>query len=252
MVRLHGRDPFGWLPPPKKINWVAVDAGSAVGLPPPSGRAVGPPCPSGRKACLEVQDSDRRSRPSRPAACGVLLSGLLILPVGGAGAQERSEDGYLEIARLGTSTRVCSGIANAHQLKEFFASEMEIVREILEDAGFDGDPGELAAAVEAGQFTERTFPMGFEMQWMGIRKDGRGQAVPKVRFAGLEGLAGFLVSYRAGCTDYQFVVPSECCNVALIRRHEVRCPASPSLTFEAAGRYAGMPARPRVSLWMPG
>lgn len=130
---------------------------------------------------------------------------------------------YTDIKRLGTSQAICEapGIQTADELQTFFDENADTVRQILNDANWQGDSAALFAAVENGDFTERNFPVGTTFEWMGMRKNAQVTASPKRRWAGTQSFTGYQVDVVTACETHQIVIPKICCNVALTNITEI-------------------------------
>lgn len=146
-------------------------------------------------------------------ALSVGLATMLALSVSGvAHAQE-----YKKITRLGTSQSVCEGgVETAAQLQTFFANNPDKIRSILADSGWSGDADALLAAVANGEMTEKAFPVGTKLAWMGSKKNGKYVALPYREWAGKQSFAGFELNLKDSCRVYELAIPKACCNVSLI------------------------------------
>ncbi len=124
---------------------------------------------------------------------------------------------YKKITRLGTSQSVCpGGIETAEELQDFFAKNPTIVRNILTDSGWSGSADALIAAVAAGEMTERAYPVGTQLAWMGSKKNGEYVALPYREWAGAKSFEAFQVDVKSDCQVYHVAIPKACCNVSLI------------------------------------
>ena len=98
-----------------------------------------------------------------PNMLAVLAMGLMLISTQ-ASAQE-----YKKITRLGTSQAVCpGGVQTVADLQEFFRTNPNAIRSILADSGWSGDANALFEAVANGDLTERAYPVGTKMAWMGF------------------------------------------------------------------------------------
>jgi hypothetical protein len=124
---------------------------------------------------------------------------------------------YKKLTRLGTSESVCAGgVETAADLQSFFASNPNAIRDILADSGWAGDAEALLAAVANGEMTERAYPVGTQMAWMGAKKGGAYKANPYREWAGAKSFEAFQVNVSSGCQVYHIAIPKDCCNVSLI------------------------------------
>jgi len=167
-------------------------------------------------------------------ALGVALLVALTPPV--AIAQE-----YREIVRLGTGDALCEAIESGQELQAFFRGNADVVRTVLADAAWPGDPDALFEAVAAGEYRETSYPVGTRLMWMGRQVKGQPEAMRHVQWAGSEPFDGFELEVVSGCEVHTVVVPKECCNVSLFAVHDVPAPASPALSVDA--QCAGEPVQ---------
>ncbi len=63
---------------------------------------------------------------------------------------------------------------------------------------------------------------GTEFMWMAMRRDDKVIASPNRRWAGPEPFNAYSFSLTHNCTNYRFIVPKVCCNVALLSKREIR------------------------------
>ncbi|RBP49285.1 hypothetical protein [Arenicella xantha] len=124
---------------------------------------------------------------------------------------------YKKITRLGTSQAVCpGGVQTVAELQKFFADNPSVVRKILADSGWSGSADDLIAAVAAGEVSERSYPVGTKLAWMGAKVKGDYVANPLREWAGSQSFPAFQVNVSSGCQVYQVAIPKECCNVSLV------------------------------------
>lgn len=124
---------------------------------------------------------------------------------------------YKKITRLGTSQAVCSGgVQTVQELQQFFADNPTVVRKILADSGWSGSADDLLAAVAAGDVSERSYPVGTKLAWMGAKVKGDYVANPFREWAGSQSFPAFQVDVSTDCQVYQIAIPKECCNVSLV------------------------------------
>lgn len=132
-------------------------------------------------------------------------------------SQFASAQQYKKVTRLGTSQAVCpGGVQTAADLQAFFANNPNAIRKILANSGWSGSAEELLAAVARGDMTERAYPVGTEMAWMGFKRDGNYIADPYRVWAGSKSFEAFQVNVASGCQVYQIAIPKDCCNISLI------------------------------------
>ena len=142
---------------------------------------------------------------------------LLALIIVSTTSQIVSAQQYKKITRLGTSQSICSGgVETAAQLQEFFANNPGKIRSILASSGWTGSADDLLAAVANGDMTERAYPVGTQMAWMGAKVKGQYVANPYREWAGAKSFEAFELNLSSGCQVYQIAIPKACCNVALL------------------------------------
>ena len=150
-------------------------------------------------------------RPLAPLALAPLLA-LALLAATPANAQQ-----YQKIKRLGTRQAICKpAISTGDELQAFFRNQRGDVLAILADAGWEGNPEDLFAAVEAGNFEQQSYPVGSRLEWMGRRVKGRIKAEPRVEWVGKAPFQAFEIDVASNCKAYRIIVPNACCNVSLV------------------------------------
>ncbi len=143
---------------------------------------------------------------------GALLS-VPALPAIGDG-----ESAPREIRNLGRSRAVSRPLETAADLQAVFEELRPDYVELLEKAGWEGDPADLLRAIAEGAFTERTFPVGGRLPWMSYRKAGKIDFYRDVVWAGKEAFEAFEVRLTSNDWRWAFIVPKACGNLALLSR----------------------------------
>ena len=158
-----------------------------------------------------------------------LIVGMVIMVFSHSGfAQE-----YNAFTVLGTSQAMCKpGISSAEELQSYFANNRELVEQVLQDAGWEGNPEDLFNAIAAGEFTSGSYAKGSKFDWTGLKKDGRGQVLRNRIWAGEQPFDGFEVDVTSQCKVYKMVIPNACCNLGLMTTTEITTPA-PVITINA-------------------
>ncbi len=152
----------------------------------------------------------------RRAVCKVMfLTGLfsmLTCPATGESAPR-------EIRNLGRSRAVSEPLETASDLQTTFEELRSDYLELLEKAGWEGDPADLFQAIEEGRFTERTFPVGGRLPWMSYRKPaGQITFYSNVVWAGEAPFEAFEVRLLSNDWRWAFIIPKACGNLALLSR----------------------------------
>ncbi len=188
------------------------------------------------------EDASKRKVAKMLPAAVVGLASLVSISLSGAvSAQE-----YKKITRLGTSQSVCDGgIETAEQLQAFFANNPDKVRAILADSGWSGDADTVMTAVANGELTERAYPTGTRLAWMGGKKNGQYVALPYREWAGKQSFSGFELNVNSGCKVYNMAIPKACCNISLVSVSEdtsEACAPKPVAVVEPAAPVVEEPA----------
>lgn len=145
-----------------------------------------------------------------------------------ASAQE-----YTDIKRLGTNQALCEPISTRAEMQAYFRDNRATILQVLRDADWEGNPEDLFAAVENGEFTETQVPVGTEIIWMGRQINGVPSASRNVRWAGDAPIDAFELEITSNGMVYDMIVPKVCCNLSLLEVREPLPPASPDLSLSA-------------------
>lgn len=168
---------------------------------------------------------------SRAASRSPLIIASAILAVQLASPASAQE--YKQIKRLGTSEAICKpAISSGAELQAFFANQRDDVMKILADSGWDGDPADLFQAVEAGHFSQQSYPVGSRVEWMGRRIKGKPMAQPYIEWAGPKPFETFELDFVSNCKAHRMIVPNACCNVSLVSSTPVDAIPEPTLNVE--------------------
>lgn len=153
----------------------------------------------------------------------ILVSGLLITANTFAQTQSGSFlGGYKQLTRLGTNQAICRPpIQSGEELQSFAVNQRQDVLDVLSNANWEGNPEDVLNAIAAGEFTEKSFPVGSKYEWMGQRKLGKVIASPKRQWAGKEPFEGFELNITSNCVQHTLVIPKACCNLALAQSSPV-------------------------------
>ncbi len=126
--------------------------------------------------------------------------------------------GYKQVKRLGTNQALCRpAIRTAEELQSFAMNQRQDMLDVLENASWAGNPEDIFKAIEAGEFTENTYPVGSKFEWMGLRQRGKVIASPKRQWAGKQAFDGFELNVVSNCVAHQLVLPKACCNLSLVQ-----------------------------------
>ena len=123
---------------------------------------------------------------------------------------------YQPFTRLGTSEAVCKpGIETREDLQSFFATNPEIVNEILTSADWSGDSASIFEAIKSGDFTEKNYQPGNKFEWTSSKKKGVGTALAHRVWQGDYAFEGFELNIESNCKVHKLVIPKACCNLSL-------------------------------------
>lgn len=154
----------------------------------------------------------RRHRALLGVTCLLGLFFMLTHPVSGESAPR-------EIRDLGRSRAVSEPLETASDLQTTFEELREDYLELLQEAGWEGDPADLLQAIAEGRFIERTFPVGGKLPWMSYRKpSGKISFYRNVVWAGDEPFEAFEIRILSNDWRWAFIVPKLCGNLALLSR----------------------------------
>jgi len=154
-----------------------------------------------------------------------------------ASAQSGSHlGGYKQVKRLGgTSQSICRpAIRSADELQSFALNQRQDIIDILQSANWPGNADDVLAAIEAGQFSEESYPVGTKLEWMGMREKGQPIAREKRQWAGKQAFEGFELNIVSNCVQHQLLIPKACCNVSLVQSTPVGISA-PAITLAHEG-----------------
>ena len=150
---------------------------------------------------------------------------------------------YKTIRTMGISNPVCDGgIDNPAELQKYVTENREDFLNMVSTSGWPGDPDELIAAIQNGEFNDVMLPIGTTFEWMGVRRRTTGQAdtVTALRWGGDAPVDAYSIETVADGNTYTFVIPKVCCNLAMLTQ------VSPAPVEEVAEAVAEAPAAPGV------
>ncbi len=124
-------------------------------------------------------------------------------------AHAETIDGYKQVTRLGgTSQSICRpGIRTAGELQSFALNQRQDLLDILQSAQWTGNTDDVFNAIEAGDFAEKSFPVGTKLEWMGLREKNQPVASSKRQWAGKQAFEGFELNLVSNCAQHQLVIP---------------------------------------------
>ena len=174
-----------------------------------------------------------RSVPYRLVLAVFLLQGVLTV---GIRAQEEGCIGGDRVRRVDVWGRPATTFSRqpATMLEELQA-QFKVLRAdyaaVLRQAGWEGDPEDLFAAVgsasdRSGAVTFRSAPPGTEFEWMAYRQRGEPSCVKDIIWVGQEPFPAWQIVVESQGVQHTFVVPQSCLNLGLEKgkRREVPPP----------------------------
>ena len=162
---------------------------------------------------------------------------------------------YTDIRRLGTSNAVFKpGPQNREDLQRMFSDHRADYEKVLRDTNWPGDPDDLFAAVENGDFSEAQYPVGHTFEWMAVRKRGVVQATGRIRWAGRDPFEAFEIRFESNGQEHRFLIPKACGNLALIQMRDAGPPplttVVPRINIQSPNQCTG--ANVTVDVTIPG
>ena len=150
---------------------------------------------------------------------------------------------YTDIRRLGTSNAVFRpGPQTREDLQRVFRENRADYEKVLRDTNWPGDPDDLFAAVENGDFSEAQYPVGHTFEWMAVRKRGVVQATGRIRWAGRDPFEAFEIRFESNGREHRFLIPKACGNLALIQMRDAGPPpltAVPRMNVQSPNQCTG-------------
>ena len=160
---------------------------------------------------------------------------------------------YTDIRRLGTSNAVFKpGPQTGADLQRMFGDHRADYEKVLRDTNWPGDPDDLFAAVENGNFSEAQYPVGHTFEWMAVRKRGVVQATGRIRWAGRDPFEAFEIRFESNGREHRFLIPKACGNLALIQMRNAGPPPlpAPRVNVQSPNQCTG--ANVTVDVTVPG
>jgi len=154
-----------------------------------------------------------------------------------------------QMTRLGNpGTRFTPPISNVAGLQRTFKTKANqaAVGAVLDKAGLASLTPQVLAALADGKVTETAVAPGTGIRWMAVRRGGKPDIVLDGVWAGKAPFKAFAFTIEDGAKIYNFVVPKDCGNLALLGQTEQPMPeciritmtrdcASKQVTFTAGG-----------------
>ena len=155
------------------------------------------------------------------AVIGTLVA--TVAAQGVASAQTRET----AIRTLGGPNRFSGPMHTVDDLRTMIASNRTQTSSVLSQAGLGDLTTSFMNVVATGQVTDTTVAPGTHMDWMALKRAGRGSVLHNVRWTGAQAFDAFQFSVEYGGYSYMFVVPKICGNFALLSRAPVPVAVAP-------------------------
>ena len=117
-------------------------------------------------------------------------------------------------------------IKTMDDLKAMLQARREDIRAVVTQAGWRGNPDDLIAALDRGEFSETTIQPGSRMPFMAARKRGRPHAMMDVLYEG-RAFDAYYVDFESGGTGWRFIAPKICSNFWIEERELPPPPPAP-------------------------
>jgi opacity protein-like surface antigen len=112
-------------------------------------------------------------------------------------------------------------------LRTMIASNQTQISSVLSQAGLGDLTTPFMNVVATGYVSDTTVAPGTHMDWMALKRAGRGSVLHNVRWTGAQAFDAFQFSVEYAGYSYTFVVPKICGNFALLSRAPVPVAAAP-------------------------
>jgi opacity protein-like surface antigen len=143
------------------------------------------------------------------------LSTALLAVTGTAASQSIDER---VIRQLGGSTRFCSApIQTVDDVRAMAVTYREDLETVLSMAGLSSITNEFLENMARDDIGELSVPPGQRLEWMALRRPDGPDLIRNARWEGDEPFDAFVVIVVSGITQYEFLIPKACGNLALLR-----------------------------------
>jgi hypothetical protein len=112
-------------------------------------------------------------------------------------------------------------------LRTMIASNQTQISSVLSQAGLGDLSTPFMNVVATGYVSDTTVAPGTHMDWMALKRAGRGSVLHNVRWTGAQAFDAFQFSVEYAGYSYTFVVPKICGNFALLSRAPIPVAAAP-------------------------
>ena len=178
------------------------------------------------------------SRRMLKSALGMAVAVLVVQAFVVAPAWAQYHDIYVLGQRATTfSPHQPKDLAELQDLFDRFEADLRV---IIEKGGWDGDPDDLFKAVRSakegdGTVTRRQIQPGESLTWMAYRKNGEPEVIRNPRWSAKQPYDAWQINVKSKGSDYVFVVPQSCMNLALDgdKTKRAAAPAKPTCDLRA-------------------
>lgn len=125
-----------------------------------------------------------------------------------------------KIRRLGNPvTAFSKEVADTQEkLQSQFVQYRSDLEQVLEDAGWGGNPQDLFDAVAAGKASRVMVPVDKVLPWMAFRKGGKPTVGANLEWAGKEPFDAWTLKFESNDAVHTFLIPVACLNLAYIKQ----------------------------------
>ena len=117
-------------------------------------------------------------------------------------------------------------IKTVDDLKNMLQVRREDIKQVLTQAGWRGNPDDLLAALDRGEFQETTITPGTRMPFMAARKRGQPHAMMDVLYEGRP-FDAYYVDFESAGAGWRFIAPKICSNFWIETRELPPPPPAP-------------------------
>src|SRR6516164_10640820 len=131
------------------------------------------------------------------------------------------------IRTLGGPNRFSGPMHTVDDLRTMVAANRTQISSVLSQAGLGDITTPFMNVVATGYVSDTTVAPGTHMDWMALKRAGRGSVLHNVRWTGVQAFDAFQFSVDYAGYSYTFVVPKICGNFALLSRAPIPVAAAP-------------------------
>jgi opacity protein-like surface antigen len=155
------------------------------------------------------------------AVFGTLVAAVAAQGVASAQTRETA------IRTLGGPNRFSGPMHTVDDLRTMVAANGTQISSVLAQAGLGDLSTPFMNVIATGYVSDTTVAPGTHMDWMALKRAGRGSVLHNVRWTGAQAFDAFQFSVEYAGYSYTFVVPKICGNFALLSRAPIPVAAAP-------------------------